>query len=630
MRLDVSRRGRPLRRPAVFFLLLALSPLAVNARADYPGELVQRAADARLSQDPEWRTLVHYRAGLAGPVSLIDDPRFFLAPDGKRNPDAELAATIHAFFLPPSTNEYEHAVCRFPARLDWLSRKLEIDPARLPVPACGPYDRTISTFKPQTIALAYPAAYMNGPASMFGHTLLVVDGAGRNRLLSRAISYAARTKPTIGPVFAFAGIFGFYPGYYAYQSYYEKTQQYGDIGHRDVWEYELDLTPEEIDRLMRHAWELQNIYSWYYFFDENCAYNILYLLDVARPSLGLTKELPWFVIPIDSVRWVGDAGLVRAVNYRPSPVTEMKHRLSTLSPEHRALAIDVSKGQRTVESLMAIEDVATRRDVMDLSVDYLKYQLAEKTVAVSNYSPRLLSILKPRSTLGVSEPLVIDRPVRPDHGHSPMRATLAGGVSDGDAIGEFRWRLAYHALEDADDGFTRGAQIQFLNTHIRWTEESARLRRLDLVDVFSIAPRDQLFRPSSWKVRMGFERDPVDEESWMGLVNTGAGLATERGPFDLSWGFIEAEAGWRESFEAGWQASLGPALGVMHQVTDDWKHLLQARMLYDPKEDAWLWNAAWAQDYRLVADCSIGLEARWDDVDGQTRATTALMLHTYW
>jgi hypothetical protein len=56
----------------------------------------------------------------------------------------------------------------------------------------------------------------------------------------------------------------------------------------------LDLTPVEIDRLLRHAWELQGIYARYFFFDENCSFNLLYLLDVARPSLRLTAHMPGF------------------------------------------------------------------------------------------------------------------------------------------------------------------------------------------------------------------------------------------------------------------------------------------------------------------------------------------------
>jgi hypothetical protein len=71
--------------------------------------------------------------------------------------------------------------------------------------------------------------------------------------------------------------------------YYLKVREYSDLENRDIWEYELNLTPEEIDRLLMHAWELGPIHFDYYFFDENCAYHLLGLLEAARPDLTLTE-----------------------------------------------------------------------------------------------------------------------------------------------------------------------------------------------------------------------------------------------------------------------------------------------------------------------------------------------------
>ena len=621
--------GRPLRRPAAFFILL----LAGLARADdYVEQAVARARAARLAEHPEWRTLVHYRRGLTGWVSLVDDPRFFLAPGGRRDPAAELEADLRAFHAPAvSTNAHEHALCRFPARFDWLKRQLDLDSARLPVAGCAPFDRTLATLRPESVALVYPAAFMNGPASAFGHTLLVVDGAGRNRLLSRAISYAARTDTRFGPLFTFAGIFGWFPGYYAFQPYYEKTQQYGDLGHRDVWEYELDLQPAEIDRLLRHAWELQNIYARYFFFDENCSFNLLYLLDVARPSLQLTARMPGFVIPIDTVRWVDQRGLIRQVTYRPSPVTEIRRRAQRLEAPALTLALDLAHGRAEPTAVAAAGPESVQRDILDLGADYLKYLLAEEQTDRATYRPRLLGLLRARSVLGKADPLDIPVPARPDRGHGPLRWSVGGGARQGEPFGSLRWRLAYHALDDHDDGFTPGAQIQFLNTEWRWTEGGDGLQRLDLVDVFSVAPRDALFTPDAWKVRIGLERDPVQRDDWQAGVNTGAGRAARTLGADLAWAFVEAEAGWQEAYEDEYGVGLGPAVGWMKTVAEDWKHVVQARALYvGLSDDLWRWSSSWVQDYRITPDLTVNLELRWDDLDGQTRQESYLSLRRYW
>ena len=67
--------------------------------------------------------------------------------------------------------------------------------------------------------------------------------------------------------------------------------------HRDLWEYRLTLTPAELDRLVRHLWELLPTYYDYYFFDENCSYHLLALLEVARPGLRLTDRFHAWTIP---------------------------------------------------------------------------------------------------------------------------------------------------------------------------------------------------------------------------------------------------------------------------------------------------------------------------------------------
>lgn len=83
--------------------------------AGYADHLVREAERLNLDRDSYWHVLVHYRNTLFGVKSLVDDPKFFLAPDGRTNPRAELHATIRAFFDPPCERP-KHPVCRFVAR----------------------------------------------------------------------------------------------------------------------------------------------------------------------------------------------------------------------------------------------------------------------------------------------------------------------------------------------------------------------------------------------------------------------------------------------------------------------------------------------------------------------------------
>ena len=50
-------------------------------------------------------------------------------------------------------------------------------------------------------------------------------------------------------------------------------------------------------RLILQIAEMKNIYSRYYFFGEELLDGSMFLLEAARPSLHLTDQFGWWVIP---------------------------------------------------------------------------------------------------------------------------------------------------------------------------------------------------------------------------------------------------------------------------------------------------------------------------------------------
>ncbi len=80
----------------ISFFIIFSKVIAGNPTYDLV--LIEEADRRALYNDKYWHTLLHYKKGVFGLRSLIDDPNFFLAPGGKHNPKAELEATIKAFF----------------------------------------------------------------------------------------------------------------------------------------------------------------------------------------------------------------------------------------------------------------------------------------------------------------------------------------------------------------------------------------------------------------------------------------------------------------------------------------------------------------------------------------------------
>ena len=89
----------PILFPLLVIFLLATSVLAGDPPTPYLTQLLQQARQARLADAREWHLLLHYRANLfGGYTSEQDDTGFFLAPEGKTDPQAELDATLRQFF----------------------------------------------------------------------------------------------------------------------------------------------------------------------------------------------------------------------------------------------------------------------------------------------------------------------------------------------------------------------------------------------------------------------------------------------------------------------------------------------------------------------------------------------------
>lgn len=357
--------------------LLRIGSVLLWLATSLPLQAQTQITDNALHLDPAWLTLIHYQPHRfdGGYTSQADDPAYFLSPEGKTSPKAELEATLTAIQQPGSGDS--HAQCRFPARDIWLREQLDLPPKTANCPNYKEWTETLNT---ESVSLVFAASYLNSPSSMFGHTFLRLDPPQEdketNLLLASTISYAADAAAHDSELlFAYRGIFGGYPGITTVQPYYEKIRLYSDIEHRDLWEYKLNLTQQEVDFMLAHAWEIRDHNFDYYFFDENCAYRLLALIDVARPGTDLLDNVKTHAIPSDTVRWVVDKGLVEDVNYRPSAATSVAHNLSNLPSAHQTLAAAIANGyvDPGSEEVLALKP-RERAHVLDATYDYVRYR----------------------------------------------------------------------------------------------------------------------------------------------------------------------------------------------------------------------------------------------------------------
>ena len=380
-----------------------------------------------------------------------------------------------------------------------------------------------ASLAPSAATVSFADGHINSPASMFGHTLLVFDSDQHGRFLSKAINYAADTRTRSGCVFAVRGIFGGYKGRYNVLPYYDKLEQYSDISKRDIWEYQLTLAPDELERLFAHTWELQNKFSWYYFFTRNCSFHLLHLLNAARPDLDLTSGFTLHTLPLETVRRLHRAGLVGDVTYRPAKATQFTHLSDQLAPTDRRLAKDVANARVTPwEVTNRVPDTVRARDVLDLAAALQKNRYTEQKLSPTEYRKRHVDTLRARSRLGRGPKRPeVPWPPRPDLGHSPARLALGVGIRDDLFYTEARGRLTYRGLLDPPDGFPDGAQIIFGEAAVRLDEDgNLHLRDATAIDILSLSPWSDHFKPLSWSFHLAARPIPASDDQALSTAYT--------------------------------------------------------------------------------------------------------------
>lgn len=531
--------------PAVLVLLITVYNFSYGAdktlpdtgKEKYISELILKSKELKLSEDPYWHVIVHYKKNLTGSyTSLVDDPKFFFAENGKHDPEAELEATIRGFFTPREEGKM-HPSSKFSARYAWLKDRLKIDVSKLPYDGDIWFNQFYKIINPSNVTLVFPAGYLNAPASMFGHTFLLIESEGGSRLLARSINYAAATGNDFVLLFAYKGLFGLYRGYYSYLPYYQKIQEYSDGEMRNMWEYELSFTPDEKEKMVRHIIELEGVYSDYYFIDENCSYNLLFLIEAAKPETKITDAFWFGVEPIDTLRVSIDKNLVSKRVFRPSMYAKIQYFRSRLSSSEQRLVLDFCNGEKDISEIDSLTSNEESKIIMcDLASEYLKFMVVKNNITEQDYKTRFMSVLIKRNSLGKYDPLNdIPVPVGPEESHLSRRIAVETGHGLEGVYSQIAYRQSCHEIMDPDDGYNMNSQIIFGNIAGRYYYDDKKfvLQKFDIVDIVSLPPSDSYYFNHCYNFTTGLIQNVYDGEEetlsfWIKFATGASTLLAEK------------------------------------------------------------------------------------------------------
>ncbi|MCH8551196.1 MAG: DUF4105 domain-containing protein [Natronospirillum sp.] len=614
------------------------------------------ATDLALHDNWRWLQLGHYQPRRTGkPVSDIHSAGFFLAPEGARDPELELHATIEAFFAPPGEDPEQHAQCRFPARLLWLREHLpQVDD--LPTPRCEGYDRWRGQDERriESVSLIAVEGYLRNPSSLYGHILLRLNESAREpaehaHVLANTVNFGVDLPPGESPLqFISKGLFGGYEAVFSHARFHQNSVLYGDYQQRDLWEYRLQLTPEQTALVVAHTWELLGREFSYYFAGSNCAYRTAAILNLILPEdESLDNRIKPWTMPHDTFNHLmrvdnNGASMVSAVYYYPSPQSELLADWQHLSRTQRAAAsawLESGDPELITDERFSLLE---QQQLLDALINYHAAQTASPASGLSDADWRTLMALRVRlpvrtDSLGdhiYTEPSSAqssrDRMRHPAPMHAANYPTLlsASGLwneTRGPGV-EARFRLSYYDLLARPVGRPALAELSMVDIRAAAWEDGLQLRRLDLINATALnlsATGRLADQPMSGRLRAGYEASNLacnDCGEW--FVEGGPGLAFGSPGLAAGYGLLEGRLA---SGDSG-PVAVTPRLGWLQH----WHSAFSTGL-----EAGYRWSAGDSDSAGPLLDARLrfGNSQRWDlRLEGQWHQASEFRvgLGTYW
>ena len=523
------------------FLLLFLFFTCPALADSIPDLQIQKAAEGR-----EWRRLLHYRKNIFGQSqSALKGPNYFLAMDGDSNPLAELKATLENLFEKKTALQ-----CDYLARTDFILRTWpQLSSHAVP---CEFFEAWKEKLGAKKISLIFATSYLNNAASSFGHTFLRLENPkniSRGELLDYGVNFSARTENTSGALYALYGLMGYFQGRYAMVPYHQLIKDYTNLEGRDLWEYQLNLTEVEVERMLKYLLEMEKTYIDYYFLDDNCSFQVMWALQVIRPELDLVHDDEPWMIPLDTIKIAERAHLIESKKYRPSLVREWQTRFQELTaPEKTELHQVIHKMSSSEESPIISDSVKVLEAAqvyIDLKSDEKPEQKKKKSFALSRQRARLPTV----RTLNIPSPVV-----SPEETHDSSSWGLTGGNRNQHSYQALHLDGAFHAWLSDDTGVSPFSELKLLNFEIRNEAGQLRLEKAVALKILSTQSIDRFFQPISWGVeasydhyglapevdrplakgQIGYSFDPIENTRLMGFLYAGVGRNLEQNTTGLT------------------------------------------------------------------------------------------------
>lgn len=493
---------------------------------------------ALLSQHPTWLKLLYFnRAQQRSEVTSAD---YFLSPQGRTHPLAELKATLSAYDAPFGDAPNQHARCRFPARYYWLSRQVDLNDYHMIDARCTQLQTSFDKNRIDSLSVMFVTGYLGNPASSFGHSFIKLNQQTElenGGLFDLAISYGADVPENENVfLYMYRGLFGQYQARFTDKYFYTQDLVYSSNEFRDIWEYRLKLSDEQVTLFRLHLWEILGQTFQYYFLDQNCGYEVSRMLEVVMDEKLVADSNVWFA-PIETFHTLAQqdephpvaARLIDEVVFHPSERKKIYRKYQTLSRHNQQVARALIQSELDwAASGFNDLKVSQKTDVVHFVTSYYTYLLF-KAPQRRDYQLLKREALLQRFQLPPKgeAPTIFENLVTPHESDPP--SIWFGGVNwveTGSHYGSLGY--APYAVQSLGKNNLHGDELVVLKTDIGFEAERVFLNRFDLIKIKRFnthtLPMDEGLG-LSWQLDVGAETLGETHADWNVFARGGLGKA---------------------------------------------------------------------------------------------------------
>ncbi|VAX01876.1 hypothetical protein MNBD_GAMMA22-182 [hydrothermal vent metagenome] len=584
-----------------FLVLVLLSLETVAATNNDLASLIKQAEETQLASHVYWHKLLHYKkksitdgATVSTTISSeIITPNFFISPLGSTNPAAELNATLKALFIYSDDKPDSHAQCRYIARYKWLRKQLDWSQiTTVPAVSCAKYNNWSRNNQIQSLSVIFATGYLDNPASYYGHILLKFNSKlslNTSVLLDDSLNFGATIPENENPlVYIFKGLLGGYTAGFSANKFYKLNHTYIENDLRDMWQYELNLSDDELDQIISHSWELLGSSYVYYYLKQNCAFRMAELLGLVideplLPDYFWSNPVTIFERLAKITR--GDIPLVKKVTRIPSRQNRFYESFLSLTNENQNI---LSERVSSVSSSLEKYNKLTNKDkisIIDTLLEYTEFLIisdkTNKKLLRQKQEYLLERALLPAENL-MDEKKITSMAISPPH-KGPLPMMFRFGVytsSQFQNAAQLQFRPVYYDLLELDQGRIPNSSLTMMDATARYFDQKLILTKLDFIKVETLniaqtnLPGDGGF---AWNFNFGLDQQDLACQNCLvpkisggigkaySLFNSRSGNVVMLAMFDS---FVQSN--YKESGTFG----IAPRVEVIFSTSRYWKSLI--------------------------------------------------------